>query len=292
MPHRMLDRPLRDMLRALRHLLHGAMRRRRRRRPLRRTGLGLRMALLGFDRRHQFGDRRIDGRLGRRAAYRAQRIGHDRRCAFGDADFARRPAFGRHDIGDHARARIDALADAAAVIAGNDDRIAVRVDAGDHADMTAVLAAGEHRDGADARLGNAVAVIGEGPGGVGIGAGIADFGQHEIHEGRAPQLVRAVGLVPIYLRASRTRIGQPKPAAAAARRPACWRDARCGLRARHAGKRDAWRQSRRRVVRSSVANVANAVPRALRDHLVLVVLGEVLRAMLMRDAARGRSAQR
>ncbi len=63
----------------------------------------------------------------------------------------------------------------------------MRIDAADHADMAAALAAREHGDGADFRLGDAPAVIGEGARGVGIGSRIAELGQHEIHEGRAPQ---------------------------------------------------------------------------------------------------------
>ena len=117
------------------------------------------------DRRHQFRNRRVDAVLDART----------RRAAAGrDRNSRRRAHFGRHHIGDHARARINADADPVIVVARDDDRIAVRIDAADYADMTAALAAPKHRDRADTRLGNAVSVIGEGLGGVGIGAGIAE----------------------------------------------------------------------------------------------------------------------
>lgn len=162
-------------------------------RGLRRRGRRLRLrcrparpfatVLLGFDRRQQFGDRSFEGRL------RCHALG---RAAVGD--LSHRPAIGRHDIRNHARARIDRLTDAMAVITGNYDRIALAVDAGDDADMTAALAAAEHRDGTDFRLGNAAAVLGERFGGIGIGAGIAELGEHHVHEGRAPQPL-AVGRI-------------------------------------------------------------------------------------------------
>ena len=59
----------RNLLHRLRHFLHSVMRRRRRR--LCRASAGLRMVLLGLDRRHQFADRLVDAGLGRRAIGRA-----------------------------------------------------------------------------------------------------------------------------------------------------------------------------------------------------------------------------
>jgi hypothetical protein len=109
------------------------------------------------------------------------RLGHGRRAV------RQSRGAGRHDIGDHPRARIDADADAPIEVAGNEDRVAVRIDAGDHPDMAAVLAAREHRDGADARPGKAPAVMEEGLGGLGMSAGIAELGQDEVHEGGAPK---------------------------------------------------------------------------------------------------------
>src|SRR6185312_15053581 len=74
---------------------------------------------------------------------------------------------------------------------GNDDRVAVRIEPGDDADMAAVLTAREHRNGADLRPGNAMAVLRERPGGIRTGAGVADLGQNEIHEARAPEAIAA-----------------------------------------------------------------------------------------------------
>ena len=79
------------------------------------------------------------------------------------------------------------FADAVAVIAGNHDRIARGIDAGDDADMAAAAAARHHRDRADLRSGNALAVIGERIRHVGAGAAIAGMLQHHVHEARAPQ---------------------------------------------------------------------------------------------------------
>ena len=57
---------------------------------------------------------------------------------------------GRHHIGGDARSRINRFGDRVVVIARHDDRIAVGIDAADHADMTAAVAA-HHGDGADLR---------------------------------------------------------------------------------------------------------------------------------------------
>src|ERR1700754_4491158 len=54
----------------------------------------------------------------------------------------------RHHVGVDPAARHRRLADAVAVVARDHDRIALGIDAGDDADMTAAAAA-HHRDGAD-----------------------------------------------------------------------------------------------------------------------------------------------
>ena len=74
-----------------------------------------------------------------------------------------------------------------AVIAGNNDRIAAGIEPGDDADMAAAPAAREHGNGADLWLGDPLAIGGKRFRRVRSGAGISDLGQHEIHEGRAPQ---------------------------------------------------------------------------------------------------------
>src|SRR5689334_19215186 len=79
----------------------------------------------------------------------------------------------RHDVGIDPAARHRRLADAVAVIARDHDRIALGIDAGDDADVAAAAAARHHRDRADLRAGNALAVFRERTRHVGAGAAIA-----------------------------------------------------------------------------------------------------------------------
>src|SRR5262245_39884777 len=74
------------------------------------------------------------------------------RPAFGRARFvfnARRLTAGQY-VGADAPGRINRLGNGVVVVAGNDDRIAVRIDATDDADMAAPTAP-HHGDGADLR---------------------------------------------------------------------------------------------------------------------------------------------
>src|SRR6516164_231571 len=66
----------------------------------------------------------------------------------------------RHHVSVDAAARDRRLADTVAVIAGDHDRIALGVDAGDDADMAAAAPA-HHGDRADLRARNALAVTGK-----------------------------------------------------------------------------------------------------------------------------------
>src|SRR6188508_419459 len=63
----------------------------------------------------------------------------------------------RHHVGVDAAARIHRFRDRIVVIAGDDDHVALRVDAADDADMAAAPPA-HHRDGANLRAGNPGAV--------------------------------------------------------------------------------------------------------------------------------------
>src|ERR1700680_3403895 len=93
----------------------------------------------------------------------------------------------RKNIRNDSTARIDALADSMSVIAGDDDRISPLVDAADDADMSAILATRQHRDGADLRTGYAPAVRCERFRSIRAGTFVAAAFKHEIHETRAPQ---------------------------------------------------------------------------------------------------------
>src|SRR5262249_7114734 len=88
-------------------------------------------------------------------------------------------------------ARDRRLADAVAVVAGDHDRIAVRVDAADDADMAAAAAARHHRDGADLRTGDTRSVMRERARHVGAGTLMAGVLQHHVQEARAPQAASA-----------------------------------------------------------------------------------------------------
>ncbi len=100
-----------------------------------------------------------------------------------------RPVLLRNYIGVDATARIHGFRDLAAVIAGDDDRIAGGIDAADNADMTA--AAPRHDgDRADLRPGHALTGGCEGTGQIRSGAAMAGALEHEIHERAAPQAAR------------------------------------------------------------------------------------------------------
>src|SRR5262249_20695083 len=86
-----------------------------------------------------------------------------------------------------APARISRLRDAAAVIARDDDRVAVRVDTADDADMAATAAARHDGNRANLRTGDAGSIAGKRTRHVGAGALVARTFQHQSHEGRAPQ---------------------------------------------------------------------------------------------------------
>src|SRR4051794_20187368 len=79
------------------------------------------------------------------------------------------------------------------VIAGHYDRIAGRVDAADHTDMSAATPP-HHRDGADLRSGYAPALACEGARHVRAGAVQSGVLQHHVHEARAPQPAAAGGI--------------------------------------------------------------------------------------------------
>src|SRR5439155_9518739 len=93
----------------------------------------------------------------------------------------------RHDVGVYPAARDRGFADAVAVIARDHDRIALGIDAGDDADMAAAAAARHHRNGADLRTGNALAVFCERTRHVRAGAAIAGVLQNHVREPRTPQ---------------------------------------------------------------------------------------------------------
>src|SRR5690348_15306450 len=97
----------------------------------------------------------------------------------------------RHHIRIDPAARDRGFANAVAVVAGDHDRISVRVDAGDDADMTAAATARHHGDGADLRAGDARAVMRERVRHVGAGALMAGLLKHHVHEARAPQAAAA-----------------------------------------------------------------------------------------------------
>src|SRR5664280_3270203 len=94
-----------------------------------------------------------------------------------------RSAAGQH-VSRDPPTRVDRFRRRVIVVAGYDDWIAVGIDAADHADMAAAVAA-HHRDGADLRAGNARAVTRIGTGEV-AAAGVAGALEHQVHEGAAP----------------------------------------------------------------------------------------------------------
>jgi transposase, IS30 family len=98
----------------------------------------------------------------------------------------RRPLSIRHHVGIDPAARHRGLPHAVAVVAGDHDRIALRIDAGDDADMAAAATA-HHCDGADLGSGYTRAVMGEGRREIRAGALMAGLFQHHVHEPRAPQ---------------------------------------------------------------------------------------------------------
>src|SRR5689334_222222 len=98
----------------------------------------------------------------------------------------------RHHIGDDAAGRISRLGNLVVVIARNDDRVTGRVNTADDADMTAA-ATRHHRDGADLRAGDAMAILRIGAGEV-AAAFMAGLFQHHVHEGAAPQAVPPGGV--------------------------------------------------------------------------------------------------
>ena len=99
----------------------------------------------------------------------------------------------RHHIGVHPAARVNRFGNAMVVIAGHHDRIARRVDAADHADMSAA-APPHHRDGADLRARDALAVACERARHVRAGAVQTGVLQHHVHEARAPQAAATGGI--------------------------------------------------------------------------------------------------
>ena len=98
-----------------------------------------------------------------------------------------------HHIGVDAASRYRRLTNTVAVIAGDHDRIAVRIDAGDDADMTAAATAHDG-DGADLWSRNAMAVTRERTRHVRAGAVMTGALQNHVHEARAPQAAPTRGI--------------------------------------------------------------------------------------------------
>src|SRR5665213_3794099 len=91
----------------------------------------------------------------------------------------------RHHIGGDAPARINRLGHRVVVVAGNDDRIAVGIDAGDDADMAAAMTP-HHRDGADLRPRDARAVVFVTNGEI-AAAGVSGALEDQVHERATPK---------------------------------------------------------------------------------------------------------
>ena len=81
--------------------------------------------------------------------------------------------------------RIHRLGNRVIVVAGNDDRIAVRIDTADHADMTAAATA-HHRDCANLRARSRGCRSAHRPGQI-AATGMAGALEHQVHERTAPQ---------------------------------------------------------------------------------------------------------
>src|SRR5262249_40443644 len=76
------------------------------------------------------------------------------------------------------------LSDRMIVVAGDDNRVAIRIDSADHADMAAAAAA-HHGDGTDLRPRDASAVTRIGAGEI-AAPGVTGALEHKVHEGTAP----------------------------------------------------------------------------------------------------------
>lgn len=91
-----------------------------------------------------------------------------------------------HYVSVDAAAPILGLGNAMTMVAGDDDRIALRIDAAHDADMTAATPRHDG-DGADLGPRHAMAVMREGPRHIRARALMAGALEHEVHERAAPQ---------------------------------------------------------------------------------------------------------